>query len=158
MYSFCLLSIYCPAIKPKPSLFIVLELTVTRCSARYHNTNNATLDVTHLTSGGLDERKSEIYFNSFLLRFLFGAFLCLFSFAFSFSLGLVSWILPAEIFPFRCVLAIVYEHDYSICIVLTRICECLCMCIMIIYVIYVCTFVGCTSMFIMTVIHCLCAH
>jgi hypothetical protein len=51
--------------------------------------------------GGLEHGKAELYFSSYLLRFLFGAFLCLFAFSFSFSLGPIAWILSAEIFPFR---------------------------------------------------------
>ncbi len=51
--------------------------------------------------GGLEHGKAELYFSSYLLRFLFGAFLCLFSFSYSFSLGPVAWVLTAEIFPFR---------------------------------------------------------
>lgn len=51
--------------------------------------------------GGLDEGRAEIYFPSYVLRFMFGAFLCLFSFSYSFSVGLICWVLPAELFPFR---------------------------------------------------------
>jgi MFS family permease len=51
--------------------------------------------------GGLEHGKAELYFSSYLLRFMFGAFLCLFAFSFSFSFGPIAWILSAEIFPFR---------------------------------------------------------
>jgi MFS family permease len=52
-------------------------------------------------SGGLDEGRAEIYFPSYIMRFIFGAFLCLFSFSYAFSVGVVSWVVPAELFPLR---------------------------------------------------------
>ena len=52
-------------------------------------------------SGGLDEGRAEIYFPSYIMRFIFGAFLCLFSFSYAFSIGLISWVVPAELFPLR---------------------------------------------------------
>ena len=61
------------------------------------------------TSGGLEEGKAEIYLPSYMIRFLFGAFLCLFSFSYSFSVGLVSWVIPAELFPLR------YVRVYFFC-------------------------------------------
>jgi hypothetical protein len=66
--------------------------------------------------GGLDEGRAEIYFPSYMLRFLFGAFLCLFSFSYSFSVGLICWVFPAELFPFRSV-RLNYECGHiSICL------------------------------------------
>jgi hypothetical protein len=61
--------------------------------------------------GGLDEGRAEIYFPSYMLRFLFGAFLCLFSFSYSFSVGLICWVFPAELFPFRSV-RLYYQCGY----------------------------------------------
>jgi len=52
-------------------------------------------------SGGLEEGKAELYFPSYVMRFFFGSFLCLFAFFYSFSLGPISWVVPAEIFPLR---------------------------------------------------------
>jgi len=52
-------------------------------------------------SGGLEEGKAELYFPSYVMRFFFGSFLCLFAFFYSFSLGPISWVIPAEIFPLR---------------------------------------------------------
>lgn len=52
-------------------------------------------------SGGLSSGKAELYFPSYVLRFFFGSFLCLFSFSNAFSIGIVSWVVPAEIFPLR---------------------------------------------------------
>jgi len=52
-------------------------------------------------SGGLDEGRAEIYFPSYIMRFIFGAFLCLFAFSYAFSIGLISWVVPAELFPLR---------------------------------------------------------
>jgi Sugar (and other) transporter len=49
----------------------------------------------------LDIGKAELYFPSYILRFFFGSFLCLFAFSFAFSVGLISWVLPAEVFPLR---------------------------------------------------------
>lgn len=51
--------------------------------------------------GGLEKGRAELYFSSYLLRFMFGSFLCLFSFSYSFSLGPIAWLLSAEIFPYR---------------------------------------------------------
>jgi uncharacterized membrane protein YgcG len=52
-------------------------------------------------SGGLEEGKAELFFSSYILRFFFGSLLCLFAFFYSFSLGPVSWVVPAEVFPLR---------------------------------------------------------
>lgn len=51
--------------------------------------------------GGLLTNKPEIFYSSYLLRFLFGSLLCSFGFIFSFSFGLVSYIIPVEMFPMR---------------------------------------------------------
>ena len=51
--------------------------------------------------GGLDEGRAEIYFPSYIMRFIFGAFLCLFSFSYAFSMGIICWVVPAELFPLR---------------------------------------------------------
>jgi MFS family permease len=52
-------------------------------------------------AGGLETGKSELHFNSYLLRFGFGSFLCLFAFSYSFGIGIVAWIVPSELFPLR---------------------------------------------------------
>lgn len=52
-------------------------------------------------AGGLDEGKAELYFQSYVLKFLFGSFLCLFSFSYSFGIESVSWAVAAELFPLR---------------------------------------------------------
>ena len=54
-----------------------------------------------LIAGGLEEGKAEIYFSSYILRFFFGSFLCLFAFSYAFSVGPICWIVPAELFPLR---------------------------------------------------------
>lgn len=45
--------------------------------------------------------QSTVYLSSFTLRVIFCSFLCIISFSYSMSLGPISWVLPAEIFPFR---------------------------------------------------------
>lgn len=49
--------------------------------------------------GGLQDGRAELYFKSFILKFLFGSFLCLFACFYSFSIGPLSWVVSAEIFP-----------------------------------------------------------
>lgn len=51
--------------------------------------------------GGLEDGKAELYFQSYVLRFLFGSFLCLFAFSFAFGVESVSWVVAAELFPLR---------------------------------------------------------
>jgi len=52
-------------------------------------------------AGGLQEGKAELYFQAYILRFLFGSFLCLFAFSFAFGFESVSWVVAAELFPLR---------------------------------------------------------
>eukprot|EP01041_Mallomonas_annulata_P005319 gene5319-10632_t len=52
--------------------------------------------------GRLEEGISDIDASSLRLRFLFEGFLCLFSFSYCGSIGIVSWVLPCEIFPVQC--------------------------------------------------------
>jgi MFS family permease len=51
--------------------------------------------------GGLTENKAELYYSSYLDRFLFGSILCLYAFIYSFSYILIATIVPIEIFPIR---------------------------------------------------------
>ena len=52
--------------------------------------------------GGLESGRTELYNEeSYVLRFLFGAFLCLLAFGYAFSVGPFSWVFCYEVFPFR---------------------------------------------------------
>ena len=43
-------------------------------------------------SGGLEDGKAELYFPSYVLRFFFGSFLCLFAFSYTLRWLLVGWL------------------------------------------------------------------
>jgi hypothetical protein len=53
-------------------------------------------------AGAMDHGEGpRLFFTSYVLRFLFGVFLCQFAFSYSFSLGPCSWVVTSEIFPYR---------------------------------------------------------
>jgi len=52
-------------------------------------------------AGGLQEGKAELYFQAYVLRFLFGSFLCLFAFSYAFGFESTTWVISAELFPLR---------------------------------------------------------
>jgi hypothetical protein len=51
--------------------------------------------------GGFLSNKPEIFYSAFILRFIFASLLCLFSFMYSLSYGIVAYVVPVEIFPMR---------------------------------------------------------
>jgi sugar phosphate permease len=51
--------------------------------------------------GGLEQETKGVFSPSFFMRLTFGACLCLFTFSYSFALGIIGWIIPAELFPLR---------------------------------------------------------
>lgn len=51
--------------------------------------------------GGFLSNKPEIFYSAFILRFIFGSLLCLFTFMYSLSYGIVAYVVPVEIFPMR---------------------------------------------------------